>query len=631
MARPSRKDLLCIAAFLVFASAIQFSFLRSNPPGFFIDESSIAYNAHTIATTGSDEHGEPWPLFFRAFGEFKNPVYIYLLAGLYRITGPSILAARGLSAAAGLLTALLLGVLATQITRSRTVGLVFAVFALLTPWLFELSRLVMEVAIYPLVMVLFLLGVWNASQKTRWGVLQILALSTTLALLTYTYSIGRLLAPLLAIGLVFFITRTRLLSLFITWILYASTLIPLLVFNQRHPDALTIRFRNITYMSKDSSSLVLALEFLRHFFANLNPLRLFVSESSKVSEIVHIPGPPALLTITALLLIAGIIAIMRKVQFKAWWCFIAYALAVSIVPSSLTNDDFHLLRLAPLPVLLLVITTPAFNWLVDSESTRQKIAIMSVLFPVAAQGLWFQWEYHLSATSPRRLHTFDADYTQKILPAALNNSGSAPIYLADNSARPGYIQALWYGTLQGIPLKKFVSLGFDRSAPEGAVVITTEQMCPRCRVLAENEPYTTYIAQGPPRALSALRDEQMRAELTVANAPVQMNAGQQVTIEVAVRNVSTVDWLTAERSNAEFRISVGNHWFNANGSIFKNDDGRATLPRDLHPGESLVMPLTINTPNRVGNYILEVDLLQENVSWFGVKGSHTWRGSIRVE
>jgi len=180
-------------------------------------------------------------------------------------------------------------------------------------------------------------------------------------------------------------------------------------------------------------------------------------------------------------------------------------------------------------------------------------------------------------------------------------------------------------------LKKFVSLGFDKSAPEGAVVITTEQMCPRCRVLAESEPYMTYIAEGPPRVLSALRDDEMRAQLTVSNPPVQMKAGQQVTIEVVVKNLSTANWLTAERSNAEFRISAGNHWLNANGSTFLNDDGRASLPRDLNAGEQLQMPLTINAPYQSGIYILEIDLLQENVSWFGLKGSHTWRESIRVE
>src|SRR5687768_7226846 len=66
----------------------------TNPPGFFIDESSVAYNAHAISEAGRDEHGEEWPLYFRAFGDYKNPTYVYLLAAVFRVTGPSVAAGR---------------------------------------------------------------------------------------------------------------------------------------------------------------------------------------------------------------------------------------------------------------------------------------------------------------------------------------------------------------------------------------------------------------------------------------------------------------------------------------------------------------------------------------------------------
>src|SRR6266576_3071085 len=83
-----------------------------NPPGFYLDESSIAYNAHTISQTGRDEFEAPWPLYFRAFGEYKNAPFIYLLAALFRVTGPSMLVARLLSVTLGLLAAFFLGILA---------------------------------------------------------------------------------------------------------------------------------------------------------------------------------------------------------------------------------------------------------------------------------------------------------------------------------------------------------------------------------------------------------------------------------------------------------------------------------------------------------------------------------------
>src|SRR5438046_2164545 len=124
---------------IVLLIALYVTGSRSNPPGFYLDESSIAYNAHTISQTGQDEFGVSWPLYFRAFGEYKNPVYIYLLAALYRLTGPSIFVARALSMALGLLAAFLLGVLTWQMTRQRRIGLLVGVIALFTPWFFELS------------------------------------------------------------------------------------------------------------------------------------------------------------------------------------------------------------------------------------------------------------------------------------------------------------------------------------------------------------------------------------------------------------------------------------------------------------------------------------------------------------
>jgi hypothetical protein len=62
--------------------------VHANPPGFHIDESSIAYNAHTVSLPGRDECGEAWPLYFRAFGDYKNPTYVYMLAAVFRVTGP---------------------------------------------------------------------------------------------------------------------------------------------------------------------------------------------------------------------------------------------------------------------------------------------------------------------------------------------------------------------------------------------------------------------------------------------------------------------------------------------------------------------------------------------------------------
>src|SRR5258706_12172802 len=41
--------------------------VSTNPPGFYIDESAIAYNAYCIAHTGAGEFGNRFPLFFPVY------------------------------------------------------------------------------------------------------------------------------------------------------------------------------------------------------------------------------------------------------------------------------------------------------------------------------------------------------------------------------------------------------------------------------------------------------------------------------------------------------------------------------------------------------------------------------------
>jgi hypothetical protein len=108
----ARHRVPLLLAGAVVALAFYLTSAPNNPPGFFTDESSIVYNAYTISQTGSDEYGVRWPLYFRAFNlgasqEYKNPTYIYLLAGLFKIFGPSIWLARILSGVSGFGAALL--------------------------------------------------------------------------------------------------------------------------------------------------------------------------------------------------------------------------------------------------------------------------------------------------------------------------------------------------------------------------------------------------------------------------------------------------------------------------------------------------------------------------------------------
>ncbi|HEX8353788.1 MAG TPA: glycosyltransferase family 39 protein, partial [Pyrinomonadaceae bacterium] len=435
---PRPKTLLLTAAACVLAFAFYAAGVPDNPPGFYIDESSIAYNAHALAETGRDEHGEAWPLYFRAFGDYKNPTYVYLLAAVFRLTGPGVTAARMLSAALGALAALLLGLLAARMTGGARVGAVVALSALLTPWLYESSRLVFEVAAYPAACALFLLALWRAAAKERWAVSDALALAAALALLTYTYSVGRLLAPLLAAGLALFVTRRNLARVALAWGAYAAALVPLLVYALRHPGALAGRFRLITYVTPEGGLADHARAFALRYLADVNPWRWLVTGERNIRD--HLPDAPALLAATLLLALFGLSVVLRERGREPWWRFQLYALAASVVPAALTVNDFPQLRLIAFPVFLHVLAAPAAARLLDG-GRRTKVALCAVVALLLAQGAHFQWRFH--ARPPERWYVFDARFPRAILAPALEAARGRPVYLQDPPGRSGYIQALW--------------------------------------------------------------------------------------------------------------------------------------------------------------------------------------------
>ena len=106
--------------------------LNEVPNGFYSDEASIGYNAYSILKTGKDEHGMLLPLYFKAFGEYKNPVYIYSVIPFINIFGLNEFAVRLTSALFGTLTVIFTYFLAKELFHKR-VGLWAALFLAISP------------------------------------------------------------------------------------------------------------------------------------------------------------------------------------------------------------------------------------------------------------------------------------------------------------------------------------------------------------------------------------------------------------------------------------------------------------------------------------------------------------------
>lgn len=153
--------------------------------------------------------------------------------------------------------------------------------------------------------------------------------------------------------------------------------------------------------------------------------------------------------------------------------------------------------------------------------------------------------------------------------------------------------------------------------------------------VVQTQPPATQSSAAQPSEPVALPSNGFKAELTLIEPPAKLRSGQKETVRVRVKNASDVMWWARgapvnPRPDNKFYLAAGNRWLKADGTLQTNMDGRYGLGKDLKPGEEIEVPLVITAPKDPGEYTLEVDLLQEQVSWFSDKGSPTAKAKITV-
>lgn len=139
------RKYLPIILILIFAFALQVSFLSKVPFSFNQDEASQAYSAYSLLKTGQDEWGISWPLTgFRSFLDYKAPLMTYLMIPSIAIFGLNEFAARLPSAIIGTLAILAVYFLANELFPKRKISLLAALLLTISPWHLQFSRSAME-------------------------------------------------------------------------------------------------------------------------------------------------------------------------------------------------------------------------------------------------------------------------------------------------------------------------------------------------------------------------------------------------------------------------------------------------------------------------------------------------------
>jgi len=190
------KTKLLFLAIVLLACFLRF-YRLNNYPALNADEAAIGYNAYSLISTGMDEHGNPWPIHFQSFNDFKPGLYFYLVLPFVKVLGLTEWAVRLPGALFGVGTVIILYYLVRRLFSDDNPALVSSFFLAISPWHLHFSRGGWEVNVATFFITL---GTWcflKAIEKPKFYLMS--AVSFVFSL--YTYHAARVVAPLLILGL----------------------------------------------------------------------------------------------------------------------------------------------------------------------------------------------------------------------------------------------------------------------------------------------------------------------------------------------------------------------------------------------------------------------------------------------
>ncbi len=191
------KNKFLIILILLLAGILRLYHLTTLP-ALNADEAAIGYNAYSLLETGKDEHGNPWPIHFQSFNDWKPGLYFYIVLPFVKILGLGELAVRLPGVVLGIATVFLVWLLVRELfPQKRWLPEISALFLAISPWHLHFSRGGWEVNAATFFITLGLLLFLKSLKSPKYFTLS--ALSFALSL--YTYHSARIVAPLLIMGI----------------------------------------------------------------------------------------------------------------------------------------------------------------------------------------------------------------------------------------------------------------------------------------------------------------------------------------------------------------------------------------------------------------------------------------------
>jgi len=354
------KQIKIFLLLFIISLFVRLIYLKTIPPSLNWDEISLGYNSFSILKTGKDQWGINFPLIFRAYGDYKLPLYIYFSIP-FLLFGLNIFTVKAISILCGSLLPILTYLILQKLKpKNKTFPLIGSLLICFSPWSIFLSRIALEANLF---LFLFSISFYFLLSKKYY-------LSTFFyALCLFSYNSSRVLLPF------------YLIILFILWLKnkHKINIIKLLPFclaififvNQSLNQSGQARYKWVSILDEGAINQINNLRgkyprFIinkatyftysatKNYISHFNPKFLFFSGGSQYQ--FNIPNFYLISYLLIPFFIFGIYWLYKDKQY-----IFLYFLFVSPIPSAITRDAPHTLRSIAFVYLSSLVVAYAFS------------------------------------------------------------------------------------------------------------------------------------------------------------------------------------------------------------------------------------------------------------------------------
>lgn len=475
---------------VLIALFVRFYQLGTNPPSLSWDEVAWGYNGYAFSYDLRDEFGKYLPYeYIESFGDYKPPFYAYLTIVPINVWGLTALAARFPSAFFGVLTVVMMYLLAKRIfpgTQGDYIGMVSAAFLAISPWHINLSRAAFEanVAVF-----FIMLGVWAflyaITEKSKRQTLWLSLAAVSFALSLYIFNTTRIVAPLLAIVLAIafykrlFVLKKAVVIAGIVGCMLALPLVPFLL----SPQA-SLRFKEVNIFSDPKivemsnqeiqndnnawwSKIIhnrrakYTFAYMKHYLDHFNPSFLFIRGDRNPRFSTQDVGQLFLWDLPFFLI--GIFMLFKRKEGH-WWLIPTWLL-IGIIPAATARETPHALRIEnSLPMFYMLIAYGFYQCMQYMQGyivsqTRQRLVIGTVIVLLLGN---FAYYYHGYLSHYPREYSGEWQYGYKEVVSYVTSVKGTyeQVYITSEVGRP-YIYFLYYEPIDPETFRKNATVTRD--------------------------------------------------------------------------------------------------------------------------------------------------------------------------